>query len=418
MSPFTSGSLNSDQLNQLADWVVAQAVAGQELPQLFPECCERLCAAGLPLWRAHITFGILHPLYESMSITWTRGRPLDVQSYLHRTEGPFPDAFLASPLYYMMETDTLKLRRRLAGPNAVIDFPVLEDIKKQGGCDYSAFLTHFSQGKLDGVVGSWTSDRSEGFSDAHIAVLDRMQNCLMAAAKMWVREAIAESVVNTYLGPNAGLRVLDGQIRRGDGETIRAALWYSDLRDSTRLAGDMNRTDYITLLNLYFEATAGAVLAAKGEVLSFIGDAVLAIFPMEFPMDLAGGSAAAACRRALSAYRESERRLAALNENRRAEGQDTIASGLALHLGDVIFGNIGVPERLSFSVIGPTVNEVARLEALTKELDCAVVASRAFAEHIGEAWVDRGRFHLKGVAEPISVYVPENPVGPAPEPAS
>jgi adenylate cyclase len=197
-------------------------------------------------------------------------------------------------------------------------------------------------------------------------------------------------------------RVLAGQIQRGDGETIHAVIWYSDLRGSTPMADALPRDDYIRTLNDYFECAGGAVLAHDGEILAFIGDAVLAIFPVDETPE----ATTRACERALAACREAQSRLAAVNLRRREAGEDQLKFGLALHLGDVLFGNIGLPERVSFSVIGSTVNEVARLEALTKELGRQVLATGAFAGHTSIVWDNLGRHQLRGVGAPLEVLSP------------
>jgi adenylate cyclase len=219
---------------------------------------------------------------------------------------------------------------------------------------------------------------------------------------MWLRGEIAKSVVATYLGPDAGLRVLDGQIRRGDGETVRAAIWYSDLRNSTPMADRLPPEAFIQALNDYFECAGGAVLRHDGQILNFIGDAVLAIFPIG-----KGVGARRACRRALAAGKDAQGALVSANRRRAELGQDVLSFGLALHLGDVLLGNIGVPERISFSVIGSTVNEVARLEALTKKLKRPVVASGSFAAQAPGAWDDLGAHRLRGVKAPLQVFAPQ-----------
>jgi adenylate cyclase len=214
---------------------------------------------------------------------------------------------------------------------------------------------------------------------------------------------VAENVVETYLGRGAGERVLGGQIRRGDGETIPAVIWYSDLRGSTAMAEKLSRETYTEVLNCYFGCVGGAILDGGGEILNFIGDAVLAIFPVD-------GEAAhrnEACARALAAAHEAQRRLDKTNAERATRAMPQLAYGLALHVGDVMFGNIGTPERLSFSVIGPSVNQVARLEALTKEIGRPIVASRAFVESCpGGGWESMGKHQVQGIAAPIEVLAP------------
>jgi adenylate cyclase len=388
-------------IDSVADWLMVQALEETANEAVFEGCCEQILAAGLPLFRAHIAFRTLHPLFNGRGFTWTRGKPLDVQSYPH-VEGPQPERWLKSTHFHMITRNIPVMRRRLVGPEAMLDFPILDELHALGVTDYLAFTVRFSHQGDDGVVASWATDRPSGFSDADIAALMRVQRRLAVVCKMRTRSEVARNVMTTYLGADAGLRVLDGQIRRGDGEAIDAAIWYCDLRGSTRMAEIMPATDYIELLNAFFDATAGAVLAAGGEILGFIGDAVLAMFPVKTEHD----GRAECCRRAIAASDEARRRIDALNAAREADGLPRLAFGLGLHLGEVRFGNIGVPERLSFSVIGPVVNEVARLEALTKTLGRPVLASAAFAEAVAPGWEPLGSHTVDGVAKPLEVFAP------------
>lgn len=388
-------------IDRVANWLIEQALGETALEALFEGCCERLLGSGIPLSRAHITFRVLHPLYEAMGMTWTPGDGVQTQSYVHHEgEGP-PEALAKSPFWHMIQTKTPFLRRRLVGKEAMIDFPVLAEFRDAGATDYLGYLVYFSGGVRDGIAGSWITERRSGFNDRDVRSLLRIQQRLGVACKMRIREQIALNVVTAYLGESAGRRVLSGQIQRGDGQTIRAVIWYSDLRGSTRMADVLPRDDFIRTLNEYFECAGAAVLAHGGEILAFIGDAVLAIFPI-----IEEEASELACSRALSACNEAQGKLAAVNRDRQAQGADPLSFGLALHLGDVLFGNIGLPERVSFSVIGPTVNEVARLEALTKDLDCQVLASGTFARHTSIPWDDLGRYEIRGVRAPMEVFTP------------
>ena len=388
-------------IDGVADWLMGQALAETEFEPLFEGCCERLLAAGVPLWRAHVTFRMLHPLYEAMGLTWWRGEGVESARYPHRLVAEFPEAFKANPLYHLIQTRLPLLRRRLTGREALFDFPILAEFRDRGASDYLAYLISFGAGAHDGMVGSWATERRGGFTEGHLRALQRVQQRLGVACKMWLRGEIAKSVVATYLGPDAGLRVLDGQIRRGDGETVHAAIWYSDLRNSTPLADRLPRDAFIQALNDYFECAGGAVLRHDGQILNFIGDAVLAIFPTG-----KGVGARRACRRALAAGKDAQAALVTVNRRRAELGQDQLSFGLALHMGDVLLGNIGVPERISHSVIGATVNEVARLEALTKKLKRPVVASGSFAAQAPGAWDDLGQHRLRGVKAPLQVFAP------------
>ena len=389
----------TDLIGQVADWLMSQALEDSDFETLFGGCCERMRAAGVPITRGHVAFRILHPLYDAMGLTWESDKGVVTDRFAHREGDEYDEAFQRSPLYYLMTHDVPFLRRRLTGPNALVDFPVLEDLREQGATDYYSFILTFGGDDLDGLIGSWATDKPRGFSDGDIRALQRIQRRLGVAFKMRIKDDIARSVVTTYLGPEAGLRVLNGQIRRGDGEAIRAVIWYSDLRDSTPLADRLPPDEYIRALNDYFESTGGAVVRHGGQILNFIGDAVLAIFPIR-----RGVTVRRACRKALRAVEDASKLAEAVNRRRRGEGRTPLSYGLALHLGNVHFGNIGVPERISFSVIGSTVNEVARLESLTKKLKRTVLASESFVAETDARWDDLGRHRVKGVKAPMHVY--------------
>ncbi|MHA1569602.1 MAG: adenylate/guanylate cyclase domain-containing protein [Alphaproteobacteria bacterium] len=401
--PDTAPVKPSPLLDNVADWLMEQALGEASVEALFAGCCERLLAAGLPLLRGHISHRTLHPLFSSVGITWIRGRELQVERFTH-TDQPPPERWLQSPLQYMIERRMPAMRRRLTGEEALLDFPVLKEFKTSGGTDYIAFLQRFDAASEDGIIGSWVTDRAAGFTDSETEALSKLRTCLAVACKMGIRGQVARNVVTTYLGPGAGLRVLDGQIRRGDGETLHAVIWYSDLRGSTRMSETLDPADYIRALNDYFEATAGAVLAAGGDVLSFIGDAVLAIFPIGEEE----GGAAAACKKALEASSKAEIRLEKINRARGKRDAAPLDFGLGLHVGEVVFGNIGVPERLAFSVIGPVVNTVARIESLTKTLNRPILVSAKFADTLPIAWHSLGHHTVGGITEPLEIYAPVN----------
>ncbi len=378
----------------IAAWLMEEALRDAPIPALFEGCCSRLRAAGLPLWRGHISYTTLHPLYAAGGVTWLRESGAEVDAYEHRAEEP--DRWLNSPLYHMVSTRVPLLRRRLAGPEALIDFPVLEEYRAAGATDYLGFVDSFDgdEDRLRGMVGSWTTDRAGGFTDAEIAALSRIQKYLAVAAKMSIKDQIARNVAAAYLGPTAGLRVLDGRIQRGDLDTIHAVIWLSDMRGSTHMAETLSPEEYIARLNDHFEATAGALIAHGGEVLSFLGDGVLGIVPIGDD----GPDETEACARAVEAARVA---LA------RASG-GAPDFGLALHVGDVMYGNIGVPDRLSFSVIGPAVNEAARIEALTKEVGRPVLASARVAAAVDAGWEALGERALPGVGHAVEVFALAN----------
>ena len=393
-------------VDRVADWLMSHALGDSDVEQIFDGCCHRLHAAGIPLWRGLLTFRTLHPLFASTSLIWRRGDGADTQHFLHG-EAFTSDEYFRSPMYHLFKTQLPFLRRRLVGDGALLDFPALLEFHDQGATDYFAYLIPFARDDepgphTDGIIGSWATDRPSGFTDQDIRSLMRIQRRLVVSCKVQIKNQVTKDVLDTYLGPDAGRQVLNGQIKRGDGETIHAVIWFSDMRDSTRLADSLSGEQFLATVNSYFECTAGAVIANGGEVLRFIGDAVLAIFPIRGD----GDDVRTACEKALQASREAEARLAALNSTRRADGLEPLDFGLGLHVGDVIYGNIGVPERLEFSVIGPAANEVARLENLTKKLKRRVLVSGDFAGNLNGGFDSLGEHDLRGVGQPLEVLAP------------
>jgi adenylate cyclase len=394
--------LGGPLVDAVADWLMTRALADTPMETLMRGCCERLAAAGIPLTRGHIGFRTLHPLFEAATVTWRRDGELQTIQIPHADADQ--QAWQQSPHKWMIDRNVLQLRRRLIGREAQLDFPVLEDFRIAGATDYLAYLVPFEQSDPTGtsrmgIIGSWLTDRESGFSDADVRALMRIQQRLAVASKVTVKDQISRNILAAYLGISAGEQVLDGHIKLGDGQTVHAVIWYNDLRDSTAMADRLPPAEFLDLLNDYFECTAGSVLAHGGKVLRFVGDAVLAIFPIE-----GEGGDAAACERAIAAATESRRRLKALNEARTADGRNAIQFGLGLHLGDLIFGNIGVPERVEFSVIGPAANEVARLDSLTKEIGQPVLATALVAAHHPNKWRSLGAYPLRGIGAPMDVF--------------
>ena len=394
-------------IDNVTDWLMGEALGEPGIERLVEGTVARVDAAGIPIQRFHISFNMLHPLYSGLSLTWRRGQKVEV-THLVQTGNSDNPAWRNSPLFHMIEHRIMSLRRRLVGPEAMFDFPILEELRAEGATDYFAFLIPFGKGTHEGLVGSWVTDRKRGFLESEFRALTRIQRRLAVALRMTIRRQVAENVVVTYLGRGAGQRVLAGQIQRGDGETIPAAIWYSDLRGSTAMSERLDRDAYTNILNCYFGCIGGAVMEAGGEILDFIGDAVLAIYPV-------GGAPEATCKRVLGAAHEAQRRLDGTNLERASSGLPTLAYGLGLHLGEVMFGNIGTPDRLSFSAIGPSVNQVARLEALTKVVGRQIVASKPFAQTCLGAWESLGKHQVQGITKPVEVFAPRRaaPAKPA-----
>jgi adenylate cyclase len=394
-------TVSESLIERVSLWLQQSALRGTDLESLVHGLCERLAAAGVPLVRVHLSFSMLHPLYDALGFTWLRGQGVSVEGF--RATGSDADKarFIRSPYYYLLSNNLPHLRRRIDAISPS-EFSVFDDLKLLGATDYLAFIQSFDEDTTRGMVGSWTTDAPGGFSEEVIDALLHIQNDLAVAAKMAVLGKLADNMVTTYLGGSAGQRVLSGQVRRGDGETIRAALVMADMRRSTALAEKAGRQVYIDTLNTFFDAIASPFNKNGGEILSFMGDGFLAVYPC----DRHRVPSEQATQAAMAAVREATARMAELNTERRREGEAEIGYGIALHVGNVMFGNVGLKDRLTFSAFGGAVNEVQRLQGLTKTLGRPVVASQAFATYCGGDWVSLGERRLRGVRDKVAILMP------------
>ncbi len=386
----------------LIEWIASAGLSGQPELRLLEGFCERARGAGLRLGRAVIGIDTLHPVLEGRLFEWRGDGAAPVQSEYGRLDPErSDDKWLQSPFHWLYESGTTSLRRRLDDPRQ--EFPLLRDLRRDGMTDYLAIINRFGTsgtiGMMDCTFSSWATDHPDGFADADLSALEFLVPCLSLAIKSASIARITETVVETYLGRDAGHRVLRGHIERGVAEKISAVLWFSDLQGFTRITDTAPPAQIIPLLNDYADAVVSALKAQGGEVLKFMGDGTLAIFDAAAADD--------ACRHALDAADDAIRRIAALNERRVAEGLPVSRLYLGLHVGDVFYGNIGSYERLDFTVVGPAVNETSRIAALCGSLDQHVLLSSAFAAAAGESrarLVSVGRYALRGVRRPQELY--------------
>jgi adenylate cyclase len=376
----------------IVEWLAGEALGDSEPTALYGELCQRLRGVGIPILRGRVGFRILHPLYDAGTLNWTRENGVVVEFY--RPEQSGRDEFLKSPMGHALTHRLPVLRRRLTGDTALLDFAMLEELRAAGGTDYVVFLVGFDSTGKNGLICSWLSDRPTGLTDDEIVQLQQVTRELGIALKAKIERNIAQNIAHAYLGERAGRAVLAGSIRRGDGEKITAALWYSDLRRSTEFADRLSAEAFLHLLGQYFEMTAASVLDHGGEVVSLIGDAVLGIFRVD-------GAPGEACRRALAAAHEARRRR---SKSSTADGT-ALDFGIALHLGQVIYGNVGVAERLQFTLVGSAVNEVVRVQDLTKTLGCPLLATAPFASALpDDPWRPLGEHALRGLESPMPIF--------------
>jgi adenylate cyclase len=381
----------------IVEWLAGEALQDTEPAKLYNELCQRLRGVGVPILRGHVAFRVLHPLYDASTMDWTAEGGAIVEHFRPGEGGR--DDFLRGPLGHAMIHRLPMLRRRLTGDTALMDFRVLEEFRAMGGTDYVVFAVPFDLAGDNGVLCSWLGDRTTGFTDQEIVQLQRITRELSIAMKSKIERNVAQNIAHAYLGKRAGQAVLNGSIRRGDGEKITAALWYSDLRHSTQLSDRLPAEAFLQLLGRYFEMTAASVLDHGGEVVSLIGDAVLGLFRFE-------GAPDEACGRALAAANEARRRLTISQPGAADVAFDF---GISLHVGQVIYGNVGVPERLQFTLVGSAVNEVVRVQDLTKSLGQPLLATGPFARAAAGVWHPLGEHLLRGLETPMSIFTIAQP---------
>ena len=383
--------------------LVAGALDGRRDDELFGALCEDLVAEGIPILRGSLGTQFLHPTYDVRLIRWVRGEGVAAETLERRPDGaPADELWLRSPPYHLVAHGQKRLRRRI-DRTSIAEFPILGDFAALGGRDYLAFRQPLGArvvlGDLNGIFLSWVTDREAGFGGEEAALLERLTPQVALAWAAVGNAWIARALLETYLGRDAAGRVLEGNIVRGRTETIRAVIWYSDLQGFTRLADTLPAVEVLALLNEYVEPLVDAVTDEGGEVLKFVGDGVLAIFGGREPPD--------ACAAALRAWERASGAAEAISAGRAARGAAVTRPYLALHDGEVLYGNFGAPARLDFTVLGPAVNEAARLAALSRSLDQPLIVSDAFAGTCGPArdrLVALGRFALRGVARPQMLW--------------
>ncbi len=391
------------EIPKLASWLAKVGLEGRAETALLDGFCQRALAAGLPLARAFMFIDTLHPIHEGRIFRWEREKPeTTVTEYGPTTEGEAAERWQTSPFFRML-ADGQSLMHWRIDAEGDLQFPMFSEMREASVTDFVAVINRFSAdgaiGEMDCFYAGWTTDRPDGFAEDEIAALERLTPFLGLAVKAASLARIAETLVETYLGRDAGRRVLHGRIARGVADRIKAVLWFSDLRNYTRISDSAEPEQIIPLLNDYADAIVTAIHQHSGDVLKLIGDGVLAIFPAE--------DRARACAAALDAARQAREAVEALNARRLAEGLPATDMYLGLHLGVVFYGNIGSKERLDFTVVGPAVNEVARIAAMCRSVDQPILISSAFASSVAperRRLSSVGRFALRGVGTPQDLF--------------
>ncbi len=412
---------SSPALAELRRWLVGQALLAAPVPEVAAGFADGLLRAGLPLWRAHVAVSALDPEVESVGLTWTRTGGREREEFGH---GSFNRISLDSPIYDAVVAaratpadaaagsgaaggpDLVPMTRyRLERGEGLERYAVMREFRAEGATDYLVFVVPFH---VDGVpallrrgaVVTLATDRAGGFAEAEVvAILDLMPT-FGAAMRVGADLVNIRSVLDKYLGRDVGRRVLQGEIRRGSVETIAAAVLLGDLRGFTAMSDEMPREAIVGMLDEYLECVVGPVEDHGGQVLKFLGDGLLATFA------LGAGEPRRLCADALAAAIAALIRIETVNHARRAAGQPIMTLDLALHLGDVAYGNVGSDRRLDFTVIGPAVNETSRLEGLCDAVGVPLIASGRFVEALGEPGRFRSLGHrqLRGVRSAVEVF--------------
>ena len=382
------------QADGVVDWLTNGTRDERFIDNIFAQMCIRLQQAGIPLKRATLHVQINHPQWLGARMMWSDGM---TDAEIARVDYDVRERseYIGSPASEIIE-GAAELRENLEqDPSLGRKHAIYGEMRAGGLTDYVAWPLYHTLGKQHVVT--FATDQPGGFDQAHIAALKKLLPVLALVSEIRIKNRLARTLLETYVGSHAGELILAGATRRGTGTTVRAAIMICDLRDFTKISDNWPRDDVIDLLNDYFDAMSEPIARHGGEILKFIGDGLLAIFPLQHPD---------ACADLLHAVTEARQAMAALNERNSATGRAPLNYGIGVHVGDVMYGNIGSTSRLDFTVIGPAVNMASRLEALTKQLGRPVLLSRDFAELVQPKFeLERvGQHAVRGFSDPIELF--------------
>jgi adenylate cyclase len=396
--------MNAQDLKTIIDWLIDGARSASSPQQMMAEICERLVAAGLPLWRVGVFVRTLHPDILGVNFIWRPGAEVVAGSADHS----FADSpeFKNSPLAIVFG-EAREVRYRLDDPGTK-RFPFFDDMRAEGVTDYIALPMLTTAGYTHAA--SFSTKHAGGFSHEQLSALRSLMPPLTRVVEITNLRRTSVLLLDTYVGNRAGERILGGQIRRGHTDTMEAAIWLSDLRGFTALSDRLPAETVVDILNQYFDCQVSSIRTHGGEVLKFMGDGLLAVFPISER----DGNSQQVCSRVLEAARESRASVEAMSY----EVADTVERfrfGVALHVGKILYGNIGGGNRLDFTCIGPAVNLAARLEKIAARLHRTVVASKGFAGICAGGWSDLGEFPIAGFSKAERVYglADETPQSPS-----
>jgi adenylate cyclase len=398
---------------QLMNWLVSQGLTGLPENDLIRGFCERCRGGGLDLSRGLVFIDTLHPIFEGRGFRWNdiETNESDIFEYGSTSEGAPAENWRRSTFYHMLEHGHDEMQIDLA-ECASLDFSMIDDLAAKGHRHFIAFVHRFGEtgalGQMDCFYSYWLTRRADGFGEQGLSALRDLVPVLGLAIKSAQQMDIARTLGRVYLGRDASEQVLRGRISRGVTERINAVLWLSDLRGSTAISERIGPDEIIPFLNDYAQASIDAIHDEGGDVLKLIGDGVLAMFT--------GADMSAARRAALRAEHRFRRNMASLNVRRAADGRPTTSAYVGLHVGEVLYGNIGSEDRLDFTVVGPAVNEVSRIASMCVSVDREFLASSDFRSGLdltGQRYlVSTGRFALRGIGRAQDLYTLDPDIGP------
>ena len=393
-APPNSDTVTAGSDRDAVHWLINDTRDERFIDNIFAELCVRLQRAGVPVKQASIHVLINHPQWLGARIVWADGMH---GAEIVRADHDFRERpeYIGSPAKEVHDGATEVRENLERDPSLGRKHAIYIEMRAKGMTDYVAWPLYHTLGKRH-IVG-FATDRPGGFNDADIANLLKLVPPLALVSEIRIKNRLAQTLLETYVGSHAGELILAGATRRGSGTTVRAAIMICDMRDFTRISDNWPRDDVIDLLNGYFDAISEPISRHGGEILKFIGDGLLAIFPLSDPL---------ACANLLHAVAEARQTVAALNERNSETGRALLNYGTGVHVGDVMYGNIGSQTRLDFTVIGPAVNMASRLETLTKQLGRPVLLSRAFADLVeGDFDLERlGEHPVRGFNDPIELF--------------
>ncbi|WP_425046678.1 adenylate/guanylate cyclase domain-containing protein [Primorskyibacter sp. S87] len=395
-------------IDSLASWLMARGLEGASQKEVLDGYCSHLVDMGVPLMRLHAAQSAFHPNYGGTGYSWSSDQGISLENYVH-TDSP-QERWLASPLYVILTSESDELRERLVDSNTPSRFPFLNELRDRGATDYFAMGVLMEKhgggdwvvdpnNAPEGVLLSWASNAPDGFRDQDLDLIRQSIPYLGLALKSAANRRMAEDLLGVYLGRDAGRRVFSGEIRRGSLQQIDAVIWNFDLEGFTTLAERIPGPDMIAMLNDYFGVVVDVVQQKGGNILKFMGDGLMAMFDV--------GELHEDAHAALEAVVLLRERMAEKNEERRAAGLEVAEYTLALHAGEILYGNIGAASRLDFTVIGPAVNQTARISGMHKALGQKLILSDEVANAARPCKFDLvslGRYMLRGVPEPKELF--------------